>query len=88
LDRIAAIFRSVERAFTARYKPDAGSAALIAAEMSRLWWGVARTAIRSGTVSQALVLQHRPDFAAPDGLTQKDLFRSSLIGNIRARRGR
>jgi hypothetical protein len=87
LDRIAAVLSAIERAFTATYAPDSQTRALMAAEMSRLWWGVVRVAIRSGTVSQARALEHRPSFAAEDGLTPKDLFRSGLIGTIRARRG-
>jgi glycosyltransferase involved in cell wall biosynthesis len=87
LNRIAAVMQSVERNFAAAYQPDSESRGLILAEMSRLWWAAARAAIRAGTVSQALAMENRPDFAAADGLTPKDLFRSSLIGGLRARRG-
>jgi hypothetical protein len=85
LNRVAALFVSIERAFVATYSPDADSRALINAEMSRLWWAVARTAIRAGTLSQAVVLDNRPDFAVPAGLTAKELFKSALLGGLRAR---
>jgi hypothetical protein len=87
LNRIAAVLASVEKNFCASYQPDAESRALIRAEMSGLWWGAARTAIRAGTLTKAMALEQRPEFAVADGLTPKDMFRSSLIGALRARRG-
>jgi hypothetical protein len=87
LNRIAAVLAAVEKNFVASHHPDAETRALIRAEMSRLWWAAARTAIRAGTLTKAMALESRPDFAAADGMTPKDLFRSSLVGALRSRRG-
>jgi hypothetical protein len=87
LARLFGIVERMHRHFVAEHAPDAATLARIEQEYARLWWLVARPAIRRGRVTLREALATRPACAGAvpagtDGLV------SSLIGQGRAiRRG-
>jgi glycosyltransferase involved in cell wall biosynthesis len=85
LGRIAAILTALRTAFLRDNDVTGPGRRLIDAEMSRLWWDLARTGIRSGIMTAAAITKYRPDFAVPDGLTASQRMASGLIGSLRGR---
>jgi hypothetical protein len=66
---------------------DAATLARVDQEISRLWWRLCRTAVRSGRLPLRHALAARPAAAALEDARPADLAASGLIGAVRARRG-
>lgn len=81
--RLAAILRQLHTDFIARAPLDAQSRIEVDGEYGRLWWLLARPALRQGHLGLREVLATRPDIdgAAP---REPDLIVSPLIGHVRA----
>jgi glycosyltransferase involved in cell wall biosynthesis len=77
---------AVLRAHFGQQGHDAATLARVDREISRLWWRLCRTAVRSGRLKLRHVLAARPAAAAVGDVQPVDLAASGLIGAVRARR--
>jgi glycosyltransferase involved in cell wall biosynthesis len=75
------------RAHFAAQGHGAATLARVDQEISRLWWRLCRTAVRSGRMPLRHALAARPAAAALEDARPADLVASGLIGAVRARRG-
>jgi hypothetical protein len=65
---------------------DAPTLALVDREISRLWWRICRTGVRSGTLALSHALAARPASVAPGEGQTADMVVSQMIGGVRALR--
>ncbi|MGN7999452.1 glycosyltransferase family 2 protein [Sphingomonas sp. 22176] len=78
---------AVLRAHFGEQGHDAATLARVDREISRLWWRLCRTAVRSGRLKLRHALAARPAAAGLGDARPVDLAASGLIGAVRARRG-
>ncbi|MBO9623521.1 MAG: glycosyltransferase family 2 protein [Sphingomonas sp.] len=83
LERLADTLAALHRHFVATRDLDPETRARIDGEHARLWWLVARPAIRRGTIGLRHALATRPAGAAP---ARTDQFLSAVVGQARALR--
>ncbi|WP_294258211.1 glycosyltransferase [uncultured Sphingomonas sp.] len=77
---------AVLRAHFGEQGHDAATLARVDREISRLWWRLCRTAVRSGRLPLRHALAARPAVAALEDARPVDLAASGLIGAVRALR--
>lgn len=84
LRRVSELVDVVHRHFVMTQQPDAGDLARIMAEYGRLWWRLADSCVRSGTLTRGQVLAACRPGLARDPSSRVRLATSRLIGGCRA----